>query len=48
MDVDRVFTCPACGYQAAYQPEEYVLFTRYKATGNRVTAFPVRLVFCAG
>jgi hypothetical protein len=46
--MDRVFTCPECGQQTPYQPEEWALFTRFKATDNKVKAFSVRLVCCAG
>jgi hypothetical protein len=35
--MDQVFTCPACGRQTAYQPEEFELILRYKSDGGHCT-----------
>jgi hypothetical protein len=45
---DLIFTCPDCGHQTAYRPEEYALFTRYRVVRNLARAFRIRLVYCAG
>jgi hypothetical protein len=46
--MEQTFTCPDCGRQATYRPEECALLTRYDTDGNKVEAYRFRLVYCPG
>jgi hypothetical protein len=45
--MDQVFSCPACGRQTAYQPEEYELRVRFRSGGGMKEA-RYRLIRCPG
>jgi hypothetical protein len=48
MEMDRIFTCPACGYETAYQPEEYELLIGFMPDNGKMKAVRYRLIRCAG
>ena len=46
--MEQTFTCPECGRQTTYRPEECPVLTRYEVIDNKVVASRSRLVYCAG
>jgi transcription elongation factor Elf1 len=42
------FTCPACGHETTYRPDECELLIRYKPDGEVMKEVRYRLVRCAG
>jgi hypothetical protein len=46
--MDQKFSCPECGRQTDYRPQECALLSRYKANGNQAERYLYRLVYCPG
>jgi hypothetical protein len=46
--MEQTFTCPECGRQITYRPEECPLFTRHEAIDGKAVSSRSRIVYCAG
>ncbi len=46
--MEQSFTCPDCGRQTAYRPQECALLARYKTSGDTAQEYRYRLVHCPG
>jgi hypothetical protein len=46
--MDRIFICPACGHQTAYDPTDCWAGVRFRREGERVVKDAYRFVRCPG